>query len=166
MTSAHRARRYLIGAFGAVAILLAAPADVAVAASSECGRVTAYVLCVELPGYVILTKSDQTQAKVIVHAGTSSRGLSGYVCLGVDRDYLTGLLTPGTAGYLPEPGPAVLGYAASGLPNTSTSVPTDSSVPVLGDPGTALLAVLGVLGLRRRRLARLGGVRQAASLLR
>lgn len=148
--------RYLIGAFGAVAILLAAPADVAVAASAECGRVTAYVLCVELPGYVILTKSDRTEAKVIVHAGTSSSGLSGYVCLGVDRDYLTGLLTPGTAGYLPEMGPVVLGYAASGLPNTSTSTsaPTDLSVPMLAALGATLLGVLGLVRLRPRRMSR------------
>ncbi len=146
--------RYLISALCAVAILLAAPADTAVAASSACGRVTAYVLCVTAPGYVVLT-TDRTNATVIAPAGTTSDGLSGYVCLGVDRDALTGLLTPGMLGYLPEPrnvsslGLVVAGYAA-GLPNTSTSASTDRAVPVLAAWGAAVLA-LALLALRPRR---------------
>lgn len=147
--------RYLISALCAVAILLAAPADTAVAASSACGRVTAYVLCVTAPGYVVLT-TDRTNATVIAPAGTTSAGLSGYVCLGVDRDALTGLLTPGMVGYFPEPrdvsspGLVVAGYAAPGLPNTSTSASTDRAVPVLAAWGAAVLA-LALLALRPRR---------------
>lgn len=149
--------RYLISAFCAVAILLAAPADTAVAASSACGRVTAYVLCVTAPGYVVLT-TDRTDATVIVPAGMTSAGLAGYVCLGMDRDALTGLLTPGMVGYFPELrevsslGLAVAGYAAAGLPNTSTSASTGRAVPVLAAWAAAVLA-LGVLALRPRRAA-------------
>ena len=227
--------RYLIGALCAVAILFAAPADVAVAASVECGRVTTYVPpAAAVGGYVILAKPDGTQAKVILRAGTQIGALSGYVCLGVDSIYLTGLLAPGMAGYVPEPPDAVTsntvvycgsvaansitsgqgsgprtfelrvtsgpggggrfsiaegdplptigsylcgrfvqgvpsnglvavlragdpGYVASGLPNTSTSLPTDSSLPLLGALGAALLAVLALLGLRTGRMSRLGG---------
>ena len=96
--------RYLIGALCAVAILFGATADVAVAASVECGRVTTFVApSSAAAGWVIFAKPDGTSAKVIVRAGTQVGALSGYVCLGVDSIYLTGLLAPGTAGYVPEP---------------------------------------------------------------
>jgi len=41
------------------------------------------------------------------------------------------------------------GYVAAGLPNTSTAGSTASSLPVLAALGAALLAIFGLLVLRR-----------------
>jgi hypothetical protein len=72
-----------------------------------CGRVTTFVApdsaaAVSIThngdGWVIFAKSDGTSDKVIIRAGTQVGALSGYVCMGIDSLYFTGLLTPGMAG--------------------------------------------------------------------
>lgn len=228
--------RYVLGALGAIAIVFGSTPSVAAAATVGCGRVTTFVApgaASPLPssdGWLIFVKPDGTSDKVIVRSGTLTPfgGISGYVCVGVDGIYFTGVLAPGTAGYIPEPqvwvspgsavycgivgansitsgegsgprtfelqvtsGPggggrfsvpasialpaigsylcgrfaqgapmngliAVLGvgdpgYVAAGLPNTSTSPP--STAPALIGFSAILVAVLGSLGLWRRRLS-------------
>ncbi len=104
--------RYLVGALCAVAILFAASANVAAAATVGCGRVTTFVAPDSAAavfathngdGWVIFARSDGTSDKVIIRAGTQVGALSGYVCMGIDSLYFTGQLTPGMAGYVPEP---------------------------------------------------------------
>ena len=104
--------RYLVGALCAVAILLAASANVAAATTVGCGRVTTFVAPNSAAavfathngdGWVIFAKSDGTSDKVIIRADTQVGALSGYVCMGIDSLYFTGLVTPGMAGYVPEP---------------------------------------------------------------
>lgn len=101
--------RYLTGALCAVAILFGAAPSVAAAATVGCGRVTTFVApksAGALPnsdGWVIFVKPDGTSDKVILRAGSQVGTLAGYVCLGIDSVYFTGLLAPGSAGYIPEP---------------------------------------------------------------
>jgi hypothetical protein len=102
--------RYLIGALCAVAILFgAAPSVANAAATVGCGRVTTFVAPNSAgaqrnsDGWVIFLKPDGSSEKVILRAGTQVGTLSGYVCVGIDGVYFTGLLAPGTAGYIIEP---------------------------------------------------------------
>jgi hypothetical protein len=102
--------RSLIGLLS-VAILLVAAANFAAAATVGCGRVTTYVqpgssaALINGDGWLIFAKPDGTSEKVILRAAqvTPVGGISGYVCVGIDGVYFTGLLAPGTAGYIPEP---------------------------------------------------------------
>jgi hypothetical protein len=101
--------RYLIGALCAVAILFGAAPSVANAATVGCGRVTTFVApdsagaLRNSDGWVIFLKPDGSSEKVILRAGTQVGTLSGYVCVGIDGVYFTGLLAPGTADYIVEP---------------------------------------------------------------
>lgn len=224
--------RYLIGALCAVALLFGAAPSVASAATVGCGRVTTFVgpnAAGSLPsgdGWVIFAKPDGSSDKVILRAGTQVGTLSGYICIGSEGVYSTGVIAPGAAGYIPEPanwvtgtglycgtvavnpftsgqisgprtfqlrgglsafgegifsvptsialptvgsylcgrfevgGPSVLvtvvrvgepGYVAAGsLPGTSTSDPTTTSLPVVAALSVVLVAVFGLLVLRRK----------------
>lgn len=101
--------RYSIVALCAVAILFGAAPGVAAAATVGCGRVTTFVApnsAGALPnsdGWVIFIKPDGSSEKVILRAGTQVGTLSGYVCVGIDSVYFTGVLAPGATGYIPEP---------------------------------------------------------------
>lgn len=101
--------RYLIGALCAVAILFGAAPGGAAAATVGCGRVTTFVAPNgggSLPsgdGWVIFAKPDGSSEKVILRAGTQVPTLSGYICIGSEGVYSTGVIAPGTAGYIPEP---------------------------------------------------------------
>jgi len=103
--------RYLIGALCAVAILFGAAPSVASGATVECGRVTTFVApnsvgaLLSGDGWVIFAKPDGTSEKVILRSGTLTPfgAIGGYICVGIDGVYFTGLLAPGTAGYLSEP---------------------------------------------------------------
>lgn len=107
----------LIGAVCAALMLLGIAASPADAATVGCGQVTTFV-APNSPsalnggdGWLIFAKSDGTSEKVILRSGTltSSGGISGYVCVGSDGVYFTGLVAPGTAGYIPEPAGSVPG---------------------------------------------------------
>ncbi|HEV2248966.1 MAG TPA: hypothetical protein VGT60_00470 [Candidatus Limnocylindria bacterium] len=108
---------HLLGAVCAAAITFGAAANVAAAATIACGRVTTFVAPNTAgalnggDGWLIFAKPDGTSDKVILRSGTltPSGGISGYVCVGVEGVYLTGLLAPGTAGYVPEPAGWVAG---------------------------------------------------------
>jgi hypothetical protein len=103
--------RYLIGALCAAAILFGVAPGVAAAATVACGRVTTFVAPNSAgalnggDGWLIFAKPDGTSEKVILRSGTltPSGGISGYICIGIDGLYFTGLLAPGTVGYVPEP---------------------------------------------------------------
>ncbi len=101
--------RYLIGALCAVALLFSAAPSVAAAATVGCGRVTTFVgpnSAGSLPGgdgWVIFAKPDGSSDKVILRAGTQVGTLSGYICIGSEGVYSTGVIAPGAAGYIPEP---------------------------------------------------------------
>lgn len=103
--------RYLIGALCAIAILLGAAPGSAAAATVGCGRVTTFVApnsagaLIGGDGWMIFVKPDGTSDKVILRSGTltPNGSIAGYVCVGIDGVYFTGLLAPGTSGYIPEP---------------------------------------------------------------
>jgi hypothetical protein len=107
----------LIGALCAVAILFCLAPGVADAATVACGRVTTFVTPNSAgalnggDGWLIFAKPDGTSEKVILRSGTlmPTGGISGYVCVGSDGVYFTGLVAPGTAGYIPEPTGSVPG---------------------------------------------------------
>jgi hypothetical protein len=109
--------RYLIGAVCAIAILFGVEPSVADAATVGCGRVTTFVApnttgaLTNGDGWLIFAKPDGTSDKVILRSGTLTPvgEISGYVCVGIDGVYFTGLLAPGTAGYIPEPPGSVAG---------------------------------------------------------
>jgi hypothetical protein len=122
--------RYLIGAFGAVVIVLGAAPGLAAAAIVGCGRVTTFVApnsaaaLVNSDGWLIFAKPDGTSDKVIIRAGTQVGALSGYVCIGIDSIYLTAVVAPGMAGYVPEPADWVTGtvvYCGTIAANSFTS---------------------------------------------
>jgi hypothetical protein len=107
----------LIGAVCAALTLLGTAANPADAATVGCGQVTTFV-APNSPsalnggdGWLIFAKPDGTSEKVILRSGTltPSGGISGYVCVGSDGVYFTGLVAPGTAGYIPEPAGSVPG---------------------------------------------------------
>jgi hypothetical protein len=103
--------RYLIGALCAAAILFGAVPSAAAAASVGCGRITTFTAPNSVSsnaggdGWLIYAKPDGTSDKVIIRSGTVTPDgpIAGYVCLGLDGFYFTGLLAPGTVGYIPEP---------------------------------------------------------------
>lgn len=103
--------RYLIGALCAVAIVFGAAPSWAAAATVGCGRVTTFVAPNSADalnggdGWMIFVKPDGTSDKVILRSGTltSNGSIAGYVCVGIDGVYFTGLLAPGTSGYIAEP---------------------------------------------------------------
>lgn len=105
------AMRYLIGALCAIALLSGVGSSVAAAATVGCGRVTTFVAPNSSgalnsgDGWLIFAKPDGTSEKVILRSGTltASGGISGYVCIAIDGLYFSGLLTPGSTGYVPEP---------------------------------------------------------------
>ena len=107
--------RYLIGALCAAALLFSAAPSVAAAATVGCGRVTTFVgpnAAGSLPsgdGWVIFAKPDGSSEKVILRAGTQVGTLSGYICIGSEGVYSTGVIAPGVAGYIPEPANFVTG---------------------------------------------------------
>ena len=107
--------RYLIGALCAAAIVLGAAPSVAVAATVGCGRVTTFVgpnAAGSLPsgdGWVIFAKPDGTSEKVVLRSGTQVGTLSGYICIGSEGVYSTGVIAPGASGYVPEPANFVTG---------------------------------------------------------
>src|SRR5205809_3944252 len=106
--------RQLIGALCFIAILFGV-APVADAATVGCGRVTTFVAPNSAgalnngDGWLIFAKPDGTSEKVILRSGSlmPSGGISGYICVGIDGVYFTGLLAPGAAGYIPEPAGSV-----------------------------------------------------------
>ena len=114
------AGRYFVGGLCAVAMTFA-PAPQAAAATVDCGRVTTFVAPNSAgalsggDGWVIFAKPDGTSAKVILRSGTqtSAGSITGYICVGIDGVYFTGLLAPGTAGYVPEPADFVTGTGVS-----------------------------------------------------
>lgn len=89
----------------------------AAAATVGCGRVTTFVAPNSSgalnsgDGWLIFAKPDGTSEKVILRSGTltPSGGVSGYVCIAIDGLYFSGLLAPGTTGYIPEPANWVTG---------------------------------------------------------
>ena len=124
--------RQLIGAACAIALLLGLGSGVAAAATVGCGRVTTFVApnssgaLISGDGWLIFAKPDGTSDKVILRSGTltPSGGISGYICVGIDGVYFTGLLAPGAAGYIPEPADWVTGtgvYCGTVAANPFTS---------------------------------------------
>jgi len=122
----------LIGAICTAAILFCLAPGAADAATVGCGRVTTFVApnsasaLASGDGWLIFAKPDGTSDKVILRSGTltPSGGISGYVCVGIDGVYFTGLVTPGTAGYVQEPAGAVPGtgvYCGTVAANPFTS---------------------------------------------
>jgi len=122
----------LIGAICTAAILFCLAPGAADAATVGCGRVTTFVApnsasaLASGDGWLIFAKPDGTSDKVILRSGTltPSGGISGYVCVGIDGVYFTGLVAPGTAGYVPEPAGAVPGtgvYCGTVAANPFTS---------------------------------------------
>jgi len=122
----------LIGAICTAAILFCLAPGAADAATVGCGRVTTFVAPNSASalaigdGWLIFAKPDGTSDKVILRSGTltPSGGISGYVCVGIDGVYFTGLVAPGTAGYVPEPAGAVPGtgvYCGTVAANPFTS---------------------------------------------
>src|SRR5438132_7259265 len=109
--------RYLIGAVWAIAFLSGMGSSVGAAATVSCGRVTTFVAPNSSgalngrDGWIIFAKADGTSEKVIIRSGTltPAGGISGYICVGIEGVYFTGLLAPGTAGYTPEPADLVPG---------------------------------------------------------
>jgi hypothetical protein len=109
--------RYLIGALLVMSLLAGISPGVAAAATVGCGRVTTFVAPNSSgalnsgDGWLIFAKPDGTSDKVILRSGTltPAGGISGYICMGIDNLYFTGLLTPGAAGYIPEPANWVTG---------------------------------------------------------
>jgi len=107
----------LIGALCFAAIFFCLAPGVADAATVDCGRVTTFVAPNSAgalnsgDGWLIFAKPDGTSEKVILRSGTltPAGGISGYVCVGSDGVYFTGLVAPGTAGYVPEPAGSVPG---------------------------------------------------------
>ena len=124
--------RHLIGAGCAIALLFGLGSGVAAAATVGCGRVTTFVApnssgaLISGDGWLIFAKPDGTSDKVILRSGTltPSGGISGYICVGIDGVYFTGLLAPGAAGYIPEPADWVTGagvYCGTVAANPFTS---------------------------------------------
>jgi len=122
----------LIGVICTAAILFCLAPGAADAATVGCGRVTTFVApnsasaLASGDGWLIFAKPDGTSDKVILRSGTltPSGGISGYVCVGIDGVYFTGLVAPGTAGYVPEPAGAVPGtgvYCGTVAANPFTS---------------------------------------------
>ncbi|HSW95247.1 MAG TPA: hypothetical protein VLI88_03700 [Patescibacteria group bacterium] len=122
----------LIGAICTAAILFCLAPGAADAATVGCGRVTTFVApnsasaLASGDGWLIFAKPDGTSDKVILRSGTltPSGGISGYVCVGIDGVYFTGLVAPGTAGYVTEPAGAVPGtgvYCGTVATNPFTS---------------------------------------------
>jgi len=122
----------LIGAICTAAILFCLAPGAADAATVGCGRVTTFVApnsasaLASGDGWLIFAKPDGTSDKVILRSGTltPSGGISGYVCVGIDGVYFTGLVAPGTAGYVTEPAGAVPGtgvYCGTVAANPFTS---------------------------------------------
>jgi hypothetical protein len=122
----------LIGAVCAALMLLGIAASPADAATVGCGQVTTFVAPNSASalnggdGWLIFAKPDGTSEKVILRSGTltPSGGISGYVCVGIDGLYFTGLVAPGTAGYIPEPAGSVPGtgvYCGTVAANPFTS---------------------------------------------
>ena len=109
--------RSLIGVLCTLAILLAIAPFTADAATVDCGRVTTFVAPNSAgalnngDGWLIFAKPDGTSEKVILRSGslTSFGGISGYICASSDGLYFTGLLAPGTPGYIAEPANWVTG---------------------------------------------------------
>lgn len=107
--------RYLVGALCAVALLFGAAPSVAAAATVDCGRVTTFVgpnavgSLITGDGWVIFARPDGSSNKVILRSGTQVGNLSGYICIGSEGVYSTGLIAPGAAGYIPEPANVVSG---------------------------------------------------------
>jgi len=109
--------RYLIGPLCAVALLFGAAPSVAAAGSVSCGRMTTFAppnsasALNNGDGWIILAKPDGTSDKVIIRSGTltPNGSIAGYVCLDIDGLYFTGVLAPGTVGYIPEPANWVTG---------------------------------------------------------
>lgn len=107
----------LIGALWFAAIFFCLAPGVADAATVGCGRVTTFVAPNSAgalnggDGWLIFAKPDGTSEKVILRSGTltPSGGISGYVCVSSDGVYFTGLVAPGTAGYVPEPAGSIPG---------------------------------------------------------
>lgn len=101
--------RFLIGALCAVAVLFGVAPRLAAAATVGCGRVTTFVApnsagaLLNSDGWVIFFKPDGTSDKVILRTGTQTGVLSGYICVATEGVYLTALIAPGSAGYVPEP---------------------------------------------------------------
>ena len=123
--------RYLIGALCAVALLFSAAPKVVAAATVGCGRVTTFVgpnAAGSLPGgdgWVIFVKPDGSSDKVILRAGTQVGTLSGYICIGSEGVYSTGVIAPGAAGYIAEPAvsvtPGTAVYCGTVAANSTTS---------------------------------------------
>lgn len=111
------AGRLLVGGLCALAITFGLAPHPAAAATVDCGRVKSFAAPNSAgalnggDGWVIFAKPDGTEVKVILHSGTQmpAGAMSGYVCVGIDGVYFTGLLAPGAAGYVPEPANWVTG---------------------------------------------------------
>jgi hypothetical protein len=107
----------LIGAVCAALMVLGIAASPADAATVGCGRVTTFVAPNSAgalnsgDGWLIFAKPDGTSEKVILRSGTPtpSGGITGYICVAIDGVYFSGLVAPGTAGYVPEPAGSVPG---------------------------------------------------------
>ncbi len=141
--------RYLIGALCAVALLCGIAPSWAAAATVGCGRVTTFVApngAGSLPsgdGWVIFAKADGSSDKVILRSGTQVGTLSGYICIGSEGVYSTGVIAPGAAGYIPEPAvfvtPGTAVYcgivAANSLTTGQGSGPRSYELRVTSGPG-------------------------------
>jgi hypothetical protein len=84
------------------------------AATVGCGRVTTFVApnssgaLLSGDGWVIFGKSDGSSEKVILRAGGPVGPLSGYICVTSEGVYLTEVLSPSAAGYIPEPADQII----------------------------------------------------------
>jgi hypothetical protein len=127
-----RGMRLLIGALCSIALLFVAAPVAVNAATVGCGRVTTLVAPNAAgslnngDGWLIFAKPDGSSEKVILRSGslTPVGGISGYICVGIDGVYFTGLLAPGTTGYIPEPANWVTGtgvYCGTVATNPYTS---------------------------------------------
>ena len=119
----------LISTLMTIAFLVAF-ANVARAATVECGRITTFVApgssaaLVTGDGWIIIVKPDGTSTKAIIRAATigPTGAIAGYVCFGVESAYFAGLLAPGTPGYITEPliwvTPGTAVYCGTVAPNS------------------------------------------------
>ena len=143
--------RYLIGALCAAAILFGAVPSVAAAATVGCGRVTTFTAPNSAgslaggDGWLIYAKPDGTSDKVIIRSGTVTPdgSIAGYVCLALDGFYLTGVLAPGTAGYIPEPSNWLTG---TGVYCGTVAVNPFTSGQISGPNTFQLAGALGAFG--------------------
>jgi len=135
----------------ALAILFGGVSGTAAAATVGCGRVTTFVAPNSAgalnngDGWIIFAKPEGTSDKVILRSGTlaSSGAIGGYICVETDGVYFTGLVAPGTAGYVPEPANWVTG---TGVYCGTVAVNPFTSGQISGPRTIQLRGVLSAFG--------------------